>query len=112
GLDVARHDRQRSVGQDHVTALEQLAAHPVALILNVGGRRRQVDPLPREPSLGGRHLPRMELPQRLQDLADVVRQVIYALEEPLFEDRSKGLVELAYTTRLRIQLEEFEAQKR
>jgi len=51
-LHIARQHRQRRIGEDNVAAFEQFAADAIPLILDVGGRRRQIDPLPLHPWRG------------------------------------------------------------
>ena len=53
-----------------------------------------------------------ELLQQAQDLAAIVGQIVYPLEEALLEHRSEGLVKLANAPGFGIELEELESKER
>src|SRR5438552_1227235 len=53
----------------------------------------------------------VDVPQRSQNLADIMGQVIHPFEEALFQRRAEGFVELAHATGLRVQIKKLETKQ-
>ena len=90
---------------------EQLAPDAVALVLNIRGGRRQVNPMPIGARLERMSAAGADLLERPQQLASVVGQIVNPLEEPLLEQRSEGFIEFADAPGFRIQLKKLEAKE-
>ena len=90
-------------------ALDQFALDAIALVLQVGRGGRKIDE-PFRRRLGSSFL-RVELAKNSQHLADLIRQIVNALMEALFQQRAERLVELADASRLRVLFKKLEAEQ-